>query len=250
MTCAIMQPTYLHWIGYFDLIDQVNKFVFLDSVQLTKRSWQVRNRILTKQGELYLTVPLQKTSSRDETIISSTLISDTENWKNKHLQSIEHAYSKSPYFNEVFPFVWELYNQPYKTIAEFNITAIEKIAFKIGIRTQFYRSSRMSNLANEKKDELLSKICFNINCTDYLSPRGSAAYIELKSPGGAFVTNNIQLYYQHFSHPTYRQLGREFVPFMCILDILFNEGFNNALSIIKKGRMHPYYYQQYAKLIA
>ena len=64
MKCAIMQPTYFPWIGHFDLIDQVEKFVFLDNVQLVRRSWGVRNRIKTAQGELYLTIPVKKNGQR------------------------------------------------------------------------------------------------------------------------------------------------------------------------------------------
>ena len=60
MICAIMQPTYMPWIGYFDLIDQVDKFVFLDDVKLVKQSWHVRNRIKTEQGALLLTIPVKK----------------------------------------------------------------------------------------------------------------------------------------------------------------------------------------------
>lgn len=248
MTCAIMQPTYLPWLGYFDLIDQVNKFIFLDSVQLAKRSWQVRNRINTRQGELYLTIPLQKVKSRDETLISEAQLCTTENWKEKHLLSIEHAYKKSEYFSEVFPVILEVYNLPFAGLANFNITLIKVLAYKMGIRTEFYRSSEILSQSEFKKDQLLTQLCLHTGSTEYLSPVGSFNYIELESPGGAFMANKVQLYYHNYSHPEYRQGSKPFVPYMCILDLLFNEGFENSLAIIKKGRRHPYYYQQYRSL--
>lgn len=73
MICAIMQPTYIPWIGYFDLIDKVDVFVFYNDVQLTKRSWQVRNRIKVPNGEVWLTIPIKKTKKRNETLIMDAL---------------------------------------------------------------------------------------------------------------------------------------------------------------------------------
>ena len=85
---AIMQPTFFPWIGYFDLIDQVETFVFFDDVQLVKRSWQVRNRIKSANGELFLTIPIKKNKIRDELLISEAEIAYDENWQNKHLKTL------------------------------------------------------------------------------------------------------------------------------------------------------------------
>jgi hypothetical protein len=105
-TCAIMQPTYIPWLGYFDLMDSVDSFVFLNDVQWAKWSWQVRNRIKTSQGGLFLTVPIKRgVKSRLETKINEAQINDTEMWREKHLKSIFVAYRKSRYFDEVFPFL-------------------------------------------------------------------------------------------------------------------------------------------------
>ena len=70
---AISQPTYLPWCGYFDMIDQADYFVLYDDVQLTKRSWQVRNRIKSVKGELFLTLPIKKTKVRDDLLIIDSL---------------------------------------------------------------------------------------------------------------------------------------------------------------------------------
>ncbi len=250
MTTAIMQPTYLPWLGYFDLIDQVNKFVFLDSVQLARRSWQVRNRINTKQGELFLTVPLQKTGHRDETLICEAKLCETQNWKEKHLHSIEHAYKKTPYFTEVFPILLSVYQLPFSSLANFNISLIKVFSQKLGIKTDFYRSSELPLESESKKDHLLTELCKLSRTTAYLSPVGSFNYIEMESPGGAFIANDIELYYHNYSHPRYNQGSKDFVPYMCILDLLFNEGFKNSLAIIKKGRKHAYYFEQYRNIKA
>ena len=83
-TIAIMQPTYLPWLGYFDLIDRSDILVFLDSVQFDKRSWQQRNRIKTPNGELMLTVPVLTKGKFDQKICD-VMIDQSQNFEKKHL---------------------------------------------------------------------------------------------------------------------------------------------------------------------
>jgi hypothetical protein len=244
MTSAIMQPTLFPWMGYFDMIDTVNVFVFLDNVQLARRSWQVRNRIKTAQGEFYLTVPLSKETSRDETLISQAFICNEQPWRAKHLETIRHAYGKTPYFAEVFPFLQTIYEAPISSIAEFNIHFISAICKKIGISTLLVRASELDGI-NSKKDSLLANICKRLKCEEYLSAPGSANYINEHSPGGSFVPNGINLYYHHYNHPQYPQKHNDFMPYMCVLDLLFNVGFQNALSVIRNGREMPIFYTNY-----
>ena len=125
-----MQPTFLPWIGYFDMMDQVDHFILYDDVQLAKRSWQIRNRIKTAQGELFLTVPVKKTKNRDELLISEAEISYEENWQSKHLKSIEIAYGKAPYFSEVFHFICGLYSAKERFLGDFNSQFIISVSEK------------------------------------------------------------------------------------------------------------------------
>ena len=237
MKCAIMQPTYIPWIGYFDLIDSVDKFVFLDDVKLEKCSWQVRNRIKTSQGELYLTVPIKSTKSRLELMINEAEINDNIPWRKKHLKSIFFAYKKTKYFEEVYPFLEKLIDNNIILIKDFNINIIKSIAYKIGIETEFEISSKLE--VSGKKDYRLISICKELGCDEYISPQGSAVYLEKTKPCGAFDNSKISLYYFNYKHPIYNQLYGDFLPFMSIVDLLFNEGFKNALDIIRSGREDP-----------
>ncbi len=88
MICAIMQPTFLPWIGYFDMIDQVDKFIFLDHVQLQKQSWQTRNRIKINDKESFINVQITKTASHKETLICNTVIDASGLWRKKLLKTI------------------------------------------------------------------------------------------------------------------------------------------------------------------
>jgi len=228
---AIMQPTYLPWLGYFEMINKVDEFVFLDNVQLVKRSWGVRNRIKTANGEMYLTVPIKKTKSRDETFYQNAEINYNENWIKKHLNALKMNYSKSFYYEEIDKLISSLIEQKFVYLADLNISIIEAISKKIGINTYFKRASNIEHIEG-RKDDLLVSICKALNASTYLSAQGSAEYIESKNPGGAFSRNHIQLYYHNYKHPEYRQQFGGFIPNLSIIDLLFNEGYTAALSIV------------------
>ncbi|HAZ10378.1 MAG TPA: hypothetical protein DCY56_04655 [Candidatus Omnitrophica bacterium] len=232
---AIMQPTYLPWLGYFDIVDQVDKFVFLDDVQLVKRSWQTRNRIKTAQGELFLTIPIKKATKRDDTLICNAVISEDEPWKERHVRSIELAYKKAPYFDLTFPFIKKIIFNEEKKLSDYNIYIIKQIAAKLGLRTDFICSSELKGISG-KKDARLVSICKYIGCDEYVAVQGSAAYIEKESPGGNFTKNNLKFLYHNYEHPAYDQINGNFISFMSVVDLFFNHGFDAGLAIIKNGR--------------
>ena len=125
-TCVIMQPTYLPWLGYFDLIRQSDIFVFLNDVQFSKQSWQVKNRIKNLSEELMITIPVKKSSL--STKIDMVLIDNTKNWKKKHLKSIYLAYKKSEFFDEIYPIIENVINTEVDFLSEFNTIIVKKIS--------------------------------------------------------------------------------------------------------------------------
>lgn len=246
---AIMQPTYMPWLGYFSMIDSADEFVFLDSVQLEGRSWQVRNKILYGGVEKLLTIPICKDKLRDARFICNTLYSGTE-WKAKHLELICNAYKKALYFKDVMSFLESLYSSDYASIGEMNEKFITSICDRIGLTKPFFYSHEM-NVAGHK-DLLLVNICKIRNAGAYLSAQGSSLYIEAGTPAGAFGPNEIELYYQNYEHPKYKQLGKDFVPYIGVYDLLFNEGFESALQIIRSGQREsipsPVFREKYLKM--
>lgn len=240
MTLAIMQPTFNPWLGYFDMIDKVDCFVFFDDVQLTKRSWQVRNKILTHSGELFLTIPIKKSEHRDETLINTAEINYSEDWDNKHLRTMAMSYKKSPFFNETYDLISSIYGLKHRYLAEFNSLLIKKICEAIGIKTKLVYSSKLEDILGTK-DLRLVNICKALDADTYLSAQGSAEYIEAFTPGGEFLRNGIDLLYHNYNHPTYNQINSKvFVPYIGIVDLLFNEGFEKALEVIRLGRDGDY----------
>ena len=232
---AIMQPTYLPWVGYFDLIDSVDTFVFLDDAQVLKRSWGVRNRILGATGETFLTVPLSGHRHGEGSPFVDTLIDSKQDWARTHLATIRHAYARAPHFNDVFPGLEALLLAGHATIGALNEDFIATTARRIGIATAFLKSSDLEGTEGRKDDRLLS-ICRTLGAGTYLSARGSAAYIEQEHEGGAFAESGVAIRYHHFVHPIYPQRQGEFASHMSIVDLLMNCGYESALEIIRSGR--------------
>ena len=243
---AIMQPTFFPWLGYFDIIDKVDYFVSYNDVQLSRRSWQVRNRIKTANGEFYLSIPIQKTKNRDELLICEAEISYDQNWQSKHLKTIESSYHKAKYFDSVFMFISELYAKKHSLLHSFNEDFIVTVLQRIGITTPFIRSAELEGISGTK-DMRLASICKKLSCYEYLSPQGSSTYIESHSPGGELTKQGISLYYQSYKHPQYHQLYGPFIPYMGVVDLLFNEGFEHSLGVIRSGRQTMINYKDFRK---
>ena len=104
---AILQSSYIPWKGYFDIINFVDEFILYDDVQYTKRDWRNRNKIKTKSGLMWLTIPVI-VKNRFCQSIRETRVDDTR-WNRKHWSSIVHNYSKSRYFNVYKEQIEELY---------------------------------------------------------------------------------------------------------------------------------------------
>ncbi len=228
-TIAIMQPTYLPWIGYFAMIDRVDEFVFLDSVQFEHRSWQQRNRIKTASGPAWINVPAQIKGNRD-TLISDIQIADREKFLQKNIGAIRHSYEKAPFFKEHGePLFTLLETASVKGIGPLNIALITWLCGVFGIVTPLLQSSGLG--ASGKKATLLADICRTRGSKDYLSAPGSKDYIDASDD---FDKAGIAVHYHVYDHPVYPQLYPPFEPYMSAIDLLFNCG-PDSLKILRSG---------------
>jgi len=219
MIAAIMQPTYLPWIGYFKLIKSVDKFVFLDDVQFNKRSWQQRNKILLNKKTHYLTVPI-KSKGKFLQKINEVMIDESIRWRNDHLKTLELAYKKRKYFKEIYNILKDVYYKKDQYLSSMNIDLIKTIMKYLEIDREIIFSSKLKTLGS--KDEKLISILKKINVSKYISPEGSKVYI---GKGESFINNQIDISYFKYTHPTYNQgNGEEFVKNLSIIDALFNLG--------------------------
>ena len=223
-----MQPTYLPWVGYFALMDAVDSFVFLDNVQFARRSWQQRNRIKTTQGEQVLTVPVQKRGLRDQ-LIQDVQINYDDKPLAKHERSIQCAYSKAPYFNVYKDELFAIYRRAPKSLFELNFELIIWMCKKLGIEVNIIISSSLG--VSAKRADLIAALCIEVGATTYVSPPGSRGYLEESK---ALEDNEINLLYFEYQCKEYEQLHGSFLPYLSVIDLMFNKG-PDSLDIIRSG---------------
>jgi len=231
-----MQPTFNPWLGYFDLIDYVDKFIFLDTVQLTRRSWQVRNKLLINKQEYMFTLPVKKEVNRDNEIINKIQLLDREKNQIKLYNLLQQNYKKAKYYDEVNDFIKKIIFYETSYLSEYNMNIIKEIALKLKIDTEIIVLSKTDYKMESNKGDLILDICKYFTTTDYISPLGSKDYLETVK--NKFKDENIDIYYQYYNHPIYQQIGDEFIPYLGIFDLLYNEGFENSIKIIKSGRRY------------
>jgi hypothetical protein len=226
---AIMQPTYLPWIGYLAMIDRVDRFIYLDSVQFARRSWQQRNRIKSAHGELMLTIPVISKGRRDQ-LISETSILWTDGFAPKHTRAIEAAYRQSPFFEKYFGDLKAVLLKEQPSLADYTIGLIEFLCGAFGVTTPRIRSSSLG--VEGQKASLLASICKEVGASSYLSAPGSQEYIE---ESDAFERASVSVRYHRYNHPEYPQGKGAFLPHMAAIDLLFHCGGDEGLKVLRQG---------------
>jgi hypothetical protein len=212
MTAAVLQSNYIPWRGYFDLIHDVDVFVFYDDVQYTVNDWRNRNRVKTANGVVWLTIPVGNQNDRR---ICDVALQD-RTWQRKHWMTIEQSYRKAPHFSRYEPFFRDVYAQTWTSLSTLNQTLIKSIsADLLGITTEF-RDSREFVLQHSKSDRLLS-LLQQLGADRYISGPAAKAYIDLP----AYEQAGIRVEWKDYgSYPEYRQLHGEFVGNVSIVDTL------------------------------
>jgi hypothetical protein len=233
-TCAIMQPTYLPWLGYFDLIANVKDFIFLDNVKFNKSSYHHQNKILGANGVILLSVPTHATKGKMDTMINEVEIDNSKRWQTKHLKSIEQSYTKAPYYDEVYQHVESVISSDIKKLSDLNIKLIKLFASMLSLNTKFHIASHMENSIEDKVLRLIN-FCQMQECSTYYSPMGSLDYLDTTENKARFNSANIQVYFQRFELVPYTQKQKEFIPYMSILDTLMYCGIERTKDILVKG---------------
>lgn len=214
-----MQPTYLPWAGYFQLMGQVDTFVFLDDVQFERRSWQSRNRILLQGREHLLTVPIAK--AERSTAVNAIRVSQDVDWRRSHWQTLLSAYDKAAYGSEALGILEPFYHGPPPSLlSELNQAIIGGIAAALGIATRVVRASDLQ--CGGRRSQHLIELCSALACDEYISPRGSMEYLEHDDFTSSTST---RLSFQDYTPEPYpqRQVA-EFVSHLSVVDVIANAG--------------------------
>tara|TARA_B100000287_G_scaffold55226_1_gene48468 strand:- start:3538 stop:4257 length:720 start_codon:yes stop_codon:yes gene_type:complete len=226
---GIHQPNFLPWIGYFAKLLASDEFIFLDTAQFSKGSYQNRVLIKNPQESKWFTANVQK--EKDSFMQSKFIkLSNFDFWKEKHLKTLQANYSKSNNFNFFFEKIENFYrNSDFKYLCEFNIGLIIVICEALEIPTnKFIRSSELD--ITSTGDDALIDIAIKRNADVYLSGSGGKKYQDEKK----FEDKGISIEYNFFTHPQYNQLWGEFIEGLSIVDLLLNEG-ENASTILKES---------------
>lgn len=218
-TCAIMQPTYLPWVGYFSLMKRVDQFVFLDDVQLSKQSWQTRNRILVSGESHWLSVQISKPSGLTS-LIKDVFLDDRISWRKKHVASLQANYGRHPYYKELLFIEETLLNANIVYLADLNVQLIMGICKYLGLTTNIHLASKLNIVGS--RSERLYLISTSLGCDRYMSPMGSQEYLiednfEEKYP------INLE-YFNHLPREYTQRKTSVFVPYLSIYDLLANHG--------------------------
>ena len=212
------QPHYLPWIGYFNKIFQADLFCLVDTVQYEKKYFQNRNKIRTKNGELWLTVPV-KTDGRFTQMISEVEIDNSYPWRRKHWKSITVAYGKAPHFYDYAGFFEDVYSRDWKLLVDLDEYIIAGVLKFLNIPRVIVRSSSFGTQG--QKTDLLLEICKHMGAGGYLSGTGgSHEYVDEEKLKKARFSHQ----FQSFTHPIYPQIHGDFVAKMAVIDLLFNCG--------------------------
>lgn len=214
MKVVVLQSNYLPWKGYFDLINDADVFVFYDEVQYTKNDWRNRNKIATKNGVEWLTIPISKAAVKQK--ISEVKL--PEGWESEHFKKLYLCYKKAPFFKQLEPFLISFYqNKSWGTLSDFNQYSIKEISRFLNVQTRFYNSSSFKLEGN--RVERLVNLLTQINATEYISGPSAASY--LNGNEGLFEAKGIKLTYKKYPmYRQYTQFGPTFEPFISIVDLI------------------------------
>jgi hypothetical protein len=215
-TIGIMQPYFLPYIGYFQLINMVDEFVMYDNIEFTKKGWIHRNRMLLNQADEYFTLPLKKDS--DYLYVNQRVLADNfQDYRAKLLRKIEQNYKKAPYFNIFYPYLKEILDCKEINLFDYVLNSVKVVNQYLGINTPIIVSSDLpKDITPLKSQEKVLEICKLLKADVYINSSGGVSLYQKD----AFLANNINLKFFQTDNIVYKQFSNEFVSFLSILDVL------------------------------
>lgn len=224
---AIHQPEYLPWLGFFKKLMNCEVFVFLDDAQFEKKGWQNRNRIRTKAGTTLLSIPVHAHSYPK---INEITIDNDKNWSSRHQKSILYNYAATPYFKEFRDFIDSVFEKKFERLIDLNTKIIKFVMNELDIQTKIIFSSDLK-ISKKGSDRVLD-ICKAIDADYYIT---GTSWAQSNLVIEEFEKSNIEVEFQEFQHPVYKQIHGKFIPEMSIIDLLFNEGKVRAKKILQNS---------------
>ena len=225
MKLGVMQPYIFPYIGYFQLVHCVDRFVMYDDVSYIKQGWINRNKILLNGQEHIFTVPLKNASSF-VTIANTELNKPLyEIWRAKFLKTLAQAYTKAPNYNIVSDLVASVLYGPHDTIGRLAAASIVEVSGHVGIKTQFITTAAGYGNNDLKAQDRVIDICKKEHASTYTNPIGGKELYSKEE----FAANGIVLNFVKTHKIIYPQMNNEFVPWLSMIDVLM---FNDVATVM------------------
>jgi hypothetical protein len=215
MKVAIMQPYFFPYIGYFQLINSVDKFIIYDNIQYTKKGWINRNRILVNKKDQLITLPIKKDSDYLN-VVERELSKSWEIDKNKMLNVIKSSYNKAPYFQDTFELISKCLNNPETNLFKFIYDSIVSINNYLEIKTPIIISSTVDMDHTLKSQDKVLSLCKKQNADTYINSIGGVELYDKET----FKKNNIELNFIKSNPIQYKQFNNEFTSWLSIIDVM------------------------------
>ncbi|RYU97432.1 WbqC family protein [Emticicia agri] len=214
MTIGIMQPYIFPYIGYFQLISAVDKFIVYDDVAYINKGWINRNNILINGKASMFTLPL--ISASQNRLIREIEVDNLEAWSKKFFKTIEQSYKKAPFYQETLAILKQVFQSNPANIAELCTTSLKATCQYVGIYTEIVDSSVVYNNQHLKAQERILDICLQEKTDHYINPIGGMAIYDKQ----LFADNKILLNFIKSKPIQYKQFSHEFVPWLSMIDLL------------------------------
>jgi hypothetical protein len=227
MILTAHQPVYLPWLGLFHKIALAERFCVFDIAQYQRKDFNNRNKIKTIAGPLWLSVPVESKNHFNIQICDARIIYD--GWNKKHARSLRMNYAKALFFKDYIDGLEEnLLCKQYEFLTDLNTALLVFFLDRLGIEIPIVKASDFE--FRGYKSDLVLDMCIGLRATTYIFGEQGRNYADRHS----FLNNGIDIRFQQYKHPQYRQLFGKFEPYMSIVDLLFNEG-PESRSIIMRG---------------
>ena len=225
MKLGIMQPYFFPYIGYFQLISSVDKFVIYDNIKYTKKGWINRNRIIANGKDQLFTIPLRNGSDYLD-INQRKLSYDYQSATKKILRKIEASYKKAPYYDKAYPVIADCLLYKDKNLFNFIYYSIKKIKKYLDIKTEILISSQIEIKKRLKGELRVLSICKQLKADQYINAIGGMELYDKKR----FLKDKIKLNFIKSKPIKYKQFDNVFIPWLSIIDIMM---FNSQKEINK-----------------
>ena len=214
MKIGIMQPYFLPYIGYWQLLNVVDKYVIYDDVNYINRGWINRNRILLNSKDKMITLSLKEVSQNK--LIKEIELLNNEKEREKLLKTISQSYKKAPFYDEVYPLIEEILNYKEINLEKFLENSIKKIIEYLEIDTTILISSEIEKDNMLKGKNKILDICKNLGASEYYNAIGGQELYSYEE----FNKESIKLKFLKSGNIEYKQFKNEFIPNLSIIDVM------------------------------